>query len=424
MKVVVVGAGIVGIATALWLRRAGVEVVVVDRVGPAGGASRGNAGVLAACSVVPLTTPGLFAAAPRMLVDPDGPLFLRWRYLPRLVPWLTRLLPHATTAAATRTAAALATLTTDSLDEHLALAAGTPAARYIVPSDYVFAYRNRAGFEHDRFAWDIRARHGFRPEILEGAAARRYEPALSPSVGLLARLPDHGHITDPAGYVRALAGQVGREGGRFVTGRAEAVIGEGGRARGVRVDGETIACDAAVLAGGAWSRALVRPLGLDLPLESERGYHMELWEPSLVPRAPIMMADGKFVVAPMEGRLRLAGVVEFGGLAAGPQRAPLALLARAARTVLPGLSWREATQWMGHRPTLADSLPVIGEVPALRGAFVAIGHHHIGLTAGPRTGRLLSGLVAGAGANIDMAPFAPARWRRGRRSVRPREMQR
>lgn len=406
----IVGAGIVGVATATWLAREGVEVVLVDRREPGEGASFGNAGVLASCSVVPVTVPGVAKKAPGMLFGRNGPLFLKWRYLPRLAPWLRRYLAHATADEARRIADALAPLLADSPAEHEALARGTPAERYVVRSDYRFAYPGRADYEADAFAWEIRRAHGFDWQTLEGEAARAAEPLLGPDANCLVRVPGHGHITDPGAYVKALAAA---SGARVVKGTVEGVVTEGGRVAGVRVGGETMPARALVVSAGAWSRPLARALGVDVPLETERGYHMELLEPSAVPRAPTMIAAGKFVATPMEGRVRLAGLVEFGGLEAAPSRAPYRLMERMIGRAMPDLAWKGTREWMGHRPATADSLPVIGEAPAVSGAFLGFGHHHVGLTGGPRTGRLLAQLVRGRRPNVDMAPYAPARFATG-----------
>jgi len=408
--IAVIGAGIVGVSTAIWLQRDGHDVILVDREGPAAGASHGNGGVLASCSIIPVTVPGLLAKAPRMLFDPGQPLFLKWGYLPRLAPWLGRYLRHANAADMRRRAAALAPIIGDSLADHQALAEGTGAERWIVPSDYLFLYRDRAHYEGDALGWSVRREHGFDWDVLEGADWRDYDPAFGPEIGLAARLGGHGRISDPGRYVAALAAHLEASGGRFVTAEVEDVVREAGRVTGLRAGGETIACDAAVLATGAWSGPLARKLGLAPALESERGYHLELWEPSAMPRSPVMVASGKFVATPMEGRLRLAGIVEFGGLDAPPSRAPFRLLERNIRAAMPGLSWKKTVEWMGHRPSMADSIPVIGTVPGLSGAYCAFGHDHVGLTGGPKTGRLLAQIVAGKTPNIDMTPYAPARF--------------
>ena len=227
----------------------------------------------------------------------------------------------------------------------------------------------------------------------------------------------HGRIADPGRYVRDLAAHVEAGGGTLVRAEVTDIARANGHVTGVRLmgaagAGETIACDAAVLAAGAWSRALAARLGLDVPLESERGYHIELMEPSVMPRAPVMVAAGKFVATPMEGRLRLAGIVEFGGLKAPASRAPLDLLRSNVEAVLPGLRWRETVEWMGHRPAPADSIPLIGAVPNIEGAYLGFGHHHVGLTGGARTGQLLAQLISGRRPNIDLAPYAPSRFDR------------
>jgi D-amino-acid dehydrogenase len=199
-------------------------------------------------------------------------------------------------------------------------------------------------------------------------------------------------------------------GGRLLLAEADDIVRDGGRVTGVRAGGETIPCDGAVIATGVWSGPLARKLGLKVPLESERGYHIEVWEPSMMPSVPAMLASAKIVMTPMDGRLRLAGMVEFGGLTAPPSRAPFDLLKRNLKRVLPGLRHGGITEWMGHRPAPSDSIPVIGAIPGLSGAYAGFGHHHVGLTGGPMTGRLLAQMIAGQKPNVDLTPYSPARF--------------
>ena len=408
--IAIIGAGIVGVSTAIWLQRAGVNVLLIDRAGPAEGTSYGNGGVLASCACVPVTVPGLMAKAPKMLLDPNQPLFLKWGYLPRLAPWLIRYLRNANAEDTKRIAAAIAGVVTDSLSEHQAVAAGTGAEKWIVPSDYLYVYDTRAAFEADAFGWSIRRANGVTWDELDGAAFRAYDPVFHDKFGFAVRLGDHGRIADPGRYVKDLAAHVERQGGRFLKAEVTDVVRDGGRVTGIRAGGETVDCDGVVLATGVWSGPLAKKLGLRVPLESERGYHLELWEPSVMPRAPVMIASGKFVATPMDGRLRLAGIVEFGGLDAPPSRAPFDLLRRNIEAAIPGISWKDTQEWMGHRPAPADSIPVIGEVPGVSGAYTGFGHHHIGLTAGPRTGRLLAQLISGQQPNVDLGVYSPARF--------------
>ena len=408
--VAIIGAGIVGVATALSLQRDGIAVTLIDRDGPGEGASFGNAGVLASASIVPVTVPGLPRKAPRMLLDRDSPLFLRWSYLPRLAPWLMRYLSHCRAGEVERIASALHAIIADSVEEHLALARGTPAARYIRPSDYLYVYRDRAAYQADAFGWNLRRAHGHRWEEMEREALAAYDAALGPACGFGARLGGHGHISDPGAYVKALAAHFAAEGGTLLRATVTDVIREAGRVTGLATSSGPLMADAVVLTAGAWSGPLAKALGVTVPLESERGYHVELVEPSAMPRVPCMIAAGKFVATPMEGRIRLAGIVEFGGLDAPPSRRPFELLVEQFRRAMPGITWRETRQWMGHRPAPADSIPLIGAAPGLSGAFMGFGHHHVGLTGGPKTGRLLASMIAGRRPNLDLAPCDPARF--------------
>ncbi|MGB7431758.1 MAG: FAD-dependent oxidoreductase [Ahrensia sp.] len=411
-RVVVVGAGIVGVSAAIWLQRDGHAVTLIDRLAPGEGTSYGNGGVLAASGVLPVPMPGIVAKGPHMLLDPRQPLFMKWRYLPRLAPWLVRYLAHANTNDVARRVNAIVPLVGDSLADHQALSAGTDAARWLVPSDYLYLYKDRAAFERDRTDWAIRESHGFIWDVLEGAALQDYEPHFGDANQFAAKLEGHGRISDPGRYVKDLARHLEKSGGTVMQATVDGFAQQAGKLTGVRAGGTTIACDNAVLTTGAWSGPLAKQLGLDVPMESERGYHLELIEPSTMPRAPVMVSSGKFVITPMEGRIRLAGIVEFGGLEAPASHAPFKLLEQNIRSAMPQLTWKETAKWMGHRPAMVDSLPMIGPVPSVDGVFVGFGHDHLGLTAGPKTGRLLAQQISGQHPNIDMTPYAPARFTR------------
>lgn len=408
--VAIVGAGIVGVSTAIWCLRDGHDVILIDKKGPGEGTSHGNGGVLASNSVIPVAVPGLWRKAPGMLFSPNQPLFLKWSYLPRLLPYLTRFLGHATADHVRHRAAAMTHILGDSLADHQTLAKGTGAERWIVPADYVFLYRDRAHFDTDAFGWGVRRDLGYTWEELEGPAFKAYDPAFGPSVGFGVRCPDHGRISDPGQYVKDLAAHAETLGAKLIIGEVSDIARENGQVTGLRIGGETLPCDTVVLAAGVWSKTLAAKLGVNVPIESERGYHLELYEPSVMPRSPVMVAAAKFVATPMEGRLRLAGVVEFGGLDAPASKAPIDLLRRQIREAIPGLTWKREVEWMGHRPAVADSLPLIGEAPGTKGAFFGFGHDHVGLTGGPKTGKILSHLIAERQPNIDLTPFSPARW--------------
>lgn len=408
--VVIVGAGIVGASAAIWLRRVGFDVTLVDKGEPGMGASYGNGGILASCSVVPVTGPGLIAKSPKYLADPNFPLFMRWGYFPKLVPWLVKYLSHANPADTRRIAQGLTTIVSDSLEQHQALSFGTDAAKWVQESSYSFAYPDRAAFDADGFAWELRRDAGFVPTLIEGTAVQEAEPILGPKTGLLAVLNDHGFILDPGGYVQALVGVFEGLGGTFRQAEVKDFDLSGGHVTAVDTDTGRIHCDQVVISSGAWSKPLLKKLGLSVPLEAERGYHILFKQPNLAPKNPMMLTAGKFVATPMERGLRCAGVVEFGGLHERPSKAPLNLLRRKVQEVFPDLTYESTEEWLGFRPAPSDSLPLIGEL-GRTGVFTAFGHHHVGLTGGPKTGRLVADMIAGTPTNKDMSPFEPMRFK-------------
>ena len=407
--IVVVGAGIVGAASAIWLRRAGLEVTLVDKGAPGMGASYGNACILARSAIVPVTTPGLIPKGPRYLFDPNFPLFMRWSYLPRLLPWLAKYLKNANDADTRRISRGLATVVGDSVEQHKALTDGMPAAKWIQDSEYNFVYRDRAAFEADAYTWALRREAGFVPEIIEGDAVREREPILSPDMRLLAVNKDHGFILNPGSYVQDLVTQFEGMGGRFLQAEVKDFELMGGQITAVATDQGRLVCDKAVLSAGVWSGALMKKLGLDVPLEAERGYHIIFKNPSQRPNNPMMLTEGKFVATPMDQGLRCAGIVEFGGLSDVKSRKPLEMLRRTVARTFPDLDYTTEEEWLGFRPAPTDSLPLIGEVRG-SGVYTAFGHHHIGLTGGPKTGRLVADMIAGNWPNADVSAFDPMRF--------------
>lgn len=407
--VVVIGAGIVGVSAGIWLRRAGFDVTLMDKAGPGQGTSHGNAGVLAALSVVPVTVPGLVHKAPKYLLSRSFPLYLRWSYLPKLTPWLIKYLSHANDPETRRIARALAPIVSDTVEQHKALTTDLGLADWVTDSDYAYAYSDRSAFEADRYVWDLRKEAGFTPDIIEGPEVRDYEPSLSENIGLVAAARDHGFIRDPGGYVAALAKAFEGMGGRLVQTEVKDFIMDGERISAVDTTSGRVPCTDVVLATGVWSKPLMQKLGINVPLESERGYHVIFENATGGPSRPIMVAAGKFVATPMAQGVRCAGVVEFGGLDAPASRTPLDVLREQAAAAFPRMTATREIEWLGHRPAPSDSLPLIGEVGTSR-VFTAFGHHHIGLTGGPKTGRLVAGLISGQPTNTDLRSYDPQRF--------------
>ena len=411
LKVAVIGGGILGVSAAEWLRRDGQEVTLIDRVAPGSDrqTSFGNAGMLARCAVAPVPVPGLLGKIPGMLLSKDSPLFVRWSYLPRALPWLMKYLSTGRDAQVRRIAASLHDILDDSVEQHRTLAAGTEAARYIEDCDYIYLYKDRAAYEGDSYSWNLRAEFGLNTRLLDRAGLEEQMAGLAPGYDFGAALTEHGVIRNPGAYVSALARHFESQGGRILQADVSS-IGPEGEGVVVRAGGEPLHFDRVVLAAGAWSGRLVKSLGHEPALESERGYHIFLEGASHQPRNPVMVADGKFAMTPMEGGLRLAGLVEYGGLEAPPSKEPGDYLKRRVRRLFPDLTWKAESVWQGHRPSTADSLPFIGASPKLPQVYFAFGSQHIGLTSGPKTGRLIADLIGGRRPNIDLEPFRVGRF--------------
>ena len=404
LKIVVIGAGICGLSSAIWLRRAGHDVTLIDKDGPGAGASYGNAGLLAQWAVVPVNTPGLAWTGLKYLANRNSPLFMQWGHFPRMIPWLIKFLAKANDKDTRATAAALSTMLGDSVEQHQALTRGTPAQDWIAQSDFVYAYENRAAFDADAYGWALKRDAGYHPEVIEGGAVQEIEPMAGPNIGLLAVSRSHGHILNPGAYMQALADVLVAEGGIFLQADAKDVTLSNGKITQVLTDQGALPCDRAVLAAGIWSKPLMKKLGLSVPLEAERGYHLHLINPSQKPRNPMMISKGKFGVNPMSSGLRCAGTVELGGIEKGASRAPLELIRKNVAWAFPDLKYDDAEEWMGFRPSTPDSLPLVGEI-AGTGMFAAFGHQHIGLTGGPKTGRWVANMIGGQHPNVDTTPF-------------------
>ncbi len=411
MHTIVIGAGVVGVASALELRRRGLEVTVVDRLEPGEACSFGNAGILASGSVTPVAMPGIARRVPRMLLDRHGPLAVRWRHLPTLAPWLVRFLGASAPARAERIADGLALLVEDSLERHEALAAGGPAAALIRRVASLYAYADAAARRRDA-AWEMRGARGVRFEEIAGYALRSMEPALSPAFDHAVVVPDNGYVTDPSRYVKLLAGQLRAEGGALVQGEVRGVECPPGGPVRLATDAGPLYCDRLVLAAGVWSGALTRQLGLPVPIEAERGYHVVVRSPGVSIEHPIFNVAGAFVATPMDMGLRFAGTDELAAIDAPPDYGRARVILTKAAQMFPGIDVSDHTEWMGQRPSLPDSLPVIGRVPGRPAVICAFGHHHVGLTGAPATARWVADLLTDTRHNVDLAPFGPERFAR------------
>ncbi len=413
-RVAVIGAGIVGVCAARWLQRDGHEVVLIEPGNPGEGASFGNAGCFNGSSVTPVGMPGTIRNLPRWLSDPLGPLSLRWTYLPAILPYLVRFMRAATVEKVHAQARALRPLIAPTVPLIRELARDAGAEDLIEQRGHLYVYRSDEALAKDGLAWALRRENGVVVDEFDADELRQLEPVLSREYvrGLLVR--ENGHTTNPHALVSRLVEQFRREGGTIVTARALGFRLDGQRLTAVRTDAGDQPADAAVVCAGAYSKPLAAALGDRIPLETERGYHLMISDPEAMPRIPTADADGKFVATPMQLGLRFAGTVELAGLAAPPDWRRARILLTQGQRMLPGLRADyppdRITMWMGHRPSLPDSLPALGRSRMSPDVIYAFGHGHIGMTSAPMTGKIVADLVSGRPPAIDIAPFDPARF--------------
>lgn len=415
---VIIGGGAVGLMSAIHALDQGLQVTILDfnEAGSEEASSYGNAGWLSSHSVIPPVEPGMWKKVPAYLMDPLGPLSIRWRYLPRLAPWLLRNLAGARRGRIRATARALRTLAIDARLLHQEVAQRAGVAHLIDTSGVLHVYRSRRQFENDAFGWGVRRELGIQWTELEGAALREREPGLDPAFGFAVHVDEAGHCKNPGAYMQALDAYARARGARRVEGRASGFRIEQGRLQAVLTPAGEIACDAAVIAAGARSRPLAAMAGDRVQLVSERGYHASIagHAQQASARTPMMVSEFKVIATRMETGLRLAGQVEFASFEAAPDWRRGEILRELALQLFPGLPRElppaDVKFWLGRRPSTPDGMPCIGYAAASRDIVHAFGHGHIGLGCSARTGRIVAQLLAGQAPEIDLAPFSPQRF--------------
>ncbi len=408
---IVLGAGVVGTACALQLARAGIKTTLVDWQDPGSGASSGNAGSLSAQSIVPIALPGMLRQVPKWLLDPAGPLHVRWRYLPRAAPWLWKWLLASRMDTVHRSAAALHALLGTAIEDFEELLGPTDAARLIRRRGQLLVWRTARPDRTEAIGHGLRELHDVDMEWLTPPEIADLEPALAPvfARGLLLRR--HGHLVDPLDAVQTLARHFHAAGGTFVKARATDIDVSADRSVALWLDsGQTVHAARLVIAAGAWSTRLTSKLGLRIPLETERGYHATFPGVSGYCTRPVMDVNNSTIVTPMAPGLRVAGTVEIAGVDSPPDYRRAEALLPHFRTMFANPPEGAPTFWMGCRPSLPDSIPVIDRVDGLPNVVLAFGHGHLGMTGAPGTARIVRDLVMDRPINMDISVFRSGRF--------------
>ena len=407
-SVIVIGSGITGVSCAEELRRSGANVTLIDRVkaGDPTQTSFGNAGILAREGIMPIANPSMLKMIPQILLSPNSPVYLKWSYLAKFSPWALQFIMNGTRPKALPIILALNELIYDTVENHIQLSKNTGAARFIEKGDMTLLFRNRKQFSSDKFANQTRRNLGIIWEELSRDKLLDRDPHISKLYQFGLAYKNHGWITNPAAYVSSLAKHFQENGGKILIGEVSKINGNNVELKG----GIILKAENIVLATGAWSKNLASQLGHNIPLQAERGYHLSLKNASHMPPNTYLITDKKFGLTPMDGFLRCAGQSEFAPLEMPPNPKAIKNLRKFLFRFYPKLEYESETIWQGTRPTLPDSLPMIGRSSKNTSVIFAFGGQHLGLTMGPKVGKMVRDIIFERQSNINMKPYSSDRF--------------
>lgn len=399
----------VGVSCALSLQQRGFAVTLIDRREPGRETSYGNAGVLARSSIVPLNNPGLFGKLTDYLGNRHPALNLNWKRALTRPGWLLRFLWEARPSQAAARIAALESLTASTLERHRTLMAQAGVSHRLRETGTLKVWRTEAGHAAAKAEQDFLTAHGIASQVLDRQGISGVEPALNPifHAGLLCL--ENASVDSPGAVTQAYADLFAQRGGRIEQAQVERLThnGSGWQAQ---TDKGAFDAEIAVVALGPWSMDLLAPMGLDSKLDVERGYHRHLQaEAGARLSRPVYDVDAAYFMAPMEQGYRITSGVDLSHRDAPDDHRQIDMVTKSAREAFPLKEFAGET-WRGARPTLPDSLPIIGEAPRNSGLWLAFGNQHLGFSTGPITGEIVAALVCGETPPVDPKPFAPGRY--------------
>jgi D-amino-acid dehydrogenase len=409
-EIIIIGAGIIGICAALELKEKGWDVSVIDPNQPGQVTSYGNAGVLSPWSCIPQSVPGLWKSVPKWLLDPKGPLAISWLYAPKFFPWLIKFLKAGEINRVEEISKALLTINEPSVELYKKLVKGTGHEDLIKDSCYLHVYRNAHDASPNSTPWRIRQERGVPLRFLKKGEIKEIEPEISSKIEAAVLIEGQGRTTNPGRLGHILFEKARALGVKFIQQKIERITIESNGLYKLLSSERDILCKNIVLAAGAWSVELLKTIGIKVPLEAERGYHLIFSNPGISVSNSIMDGDRKFVASSMEMGIRSAGTAEFSGLHSKPNFDRAKIFKNLTKELLPNLNTSNLEEWAGIRPSLPDTLPCIGPLPGHPNIIVAFGHSHLGLTQAPMTARIVASIAMKNPLNINLQPFGIERF--------------
>jgi len=409
--VIVLGAGIVGVSSALHLQDRGRRVALIDRRAPGEETSFGNAGLIERSSIVPYGFPRRLGTLLRYARNQSTDLYWDYKALPAYAGWLARFWWESSPHRLADAARDMLPLIRACVDEHDKLIARAGVGQLVHDGGWIEVFRTPSAFDREaRASQDALREHGLHVSVLDAAALHTQEPGVGDDICGAIHWKDPKSVMNPGALVKAYARLFEAGGGTFLHGDA-ATLRQSADGWTVETQQGTVSAKEVVLALGPWSDTVFAPLGYRIPLRAKRGYHMHYRPARQMLSVPVVDTERGYVVAPMEGnRLRLTTGVEIAERGAPPTGIQLERVEPMARKTF-GLGERvDAEPWMGMRPCTPDMRPVIGQASQHRGLWFAFGHNHHGLTLGPVTGRLLAEMMTGEPAFTDPRPYRAERF--------------
>ena len=408
IKIGIVGAGIQGVSNALFLQKKGFDVTIFDRDNPgAQAASYGNAGHFSPYACVLMNRPDIISDVPAMLLSSTGPLALKWNYLPKMIPWLTQFLRNCTTKRMMHTAKNmhqildLALSAYDELFDDIAI-------DDLVEKKGILYIWNDQNSKSRKLEIDVRNELGVDQQVVSPKEIHDLEPNIKPFYhgGVYYRYGRHAR--NPKKILLKLFDLFLQKGGKFLKMNVKDINFEEEKPT-VETESQRYIFDKLVIACGAFSKKLTDNLGEKIPLDTERGYHVHFKNCDHLLTRPVIFQNRGFGITPMEQGLRVVGTVEFGGLKNPLSKSRVKNLINNAKYMLGDLPEHE-DEWLGFRPTLPDFLPVMGPSKNYKNIFYCFGHHHLGWTLGPISGKIISGMIAKENTNLNLSPYSSTRF--------------
>ena len=407
-EISIIGAGIVGLSSAINLVKRGSKVTLIEKDLKGQPASYGNASWLSSPSITPVLMPGMFKKIPKMWLSKDGPLFLRFPGVLKMIPFLMKYLSYTKKEKVEHISKNLAFLLKDSIGEHRELVKGSKAERWIEDSPFLFIYKNKTDFENDSYTWSLRKKHGFELVEVKKEELNKIFPGLSQEYTFAIKIENQGYISNSQNYLDDLIDYYKSLGGEIIEDEV-LDINSSDDYFTIKLRNSDLFTEKVLISSGVYSGEFVKKFNVKVPIESERGYHLELFDTNIRINHPIMNGYLKLAITPRPTGIRFAGLVEFGSLNSKPNPKAFELLMRNAQSMFPGITFKRKMEWSGHRPSTVDSLPVIGASERSNNLFFAYGHHHIGLTAGPKTGKMIAKQILRDNDQFDLEAFNPHR---------------